>query len=69
MAANDKIVRSSPPQNKAAASAKVLPPMNQSSIELNDNEDEEGAVILTRVLLVKRQILKETAIWQKQSGE
>ena len=40
MAANDKIVRSSPPQNKAGASAKVLPPMNQSSIELNDNEDE-----------------------------
>ena len=41
MAANDKNGRSSPPQNKAAASVKVLPPMNQSSIELKDNEDEE----------------------------
>ena len=41
MAAKDKNGRSSPSQNKAAASAKVLPPANKSSIELNEDKEED----------------------------
>ena len=44
MAAKDKNGRSSPSQNKAAASAKVLPPANKSSIELNEDKEEEDEV-------------------------
>ena len=40
MAANDRNGKGTPAQAKAAPSAKVLPPMNQSSIELNDNDNE-----------------------------
>ena len=35
MAANDRNGKGTPTQAKAAPSAKVLPPMNQSSIELD----------------------------------
>ena len=44
MAANDsRNGKGTPTQSKAAPSAKVLPPMNQGSIELNDNDDEVRA--------------------------
>ena len=40
MAANDSNGKGTPTHTKASASTKVLPPMNQNSVELNDNDDE-----------------------------